>query len=232
MNIRPDRTKIKVPVSNLAELAGILDNLNKHQAVIHGGLIGREVGEVAKNIPRWLYPRSDDAPATIEETPHYWTLLDVDGIPCPEGLDPIAEPERAAAHVISLLPEEFHGAAYWWQLTSSAGFKPGIRMRLAFWMDRKLAGRDVKLWLAKVNGLDGSIYTAHQLIYAAAPIFDEGIEDPVPRRSGICDGNIVSPPELRPALDNSSKPEPWGRPQCTLRSYREWRAAIGDHPDG
>jgi hypothetical protein len=232
MNIRPDRTKIKVPVSNLAELAGILDNLNKHQAVIHGGLIGCAVGELAKKIPRWLYPRGDDAPATIEETPHYWTLLDVDGIPCPEGLDPIAEPERGAAYVISLLPEEFHGAAYWWQLTGSAGFKPGIRMRLAFWMDRKLTGPDVKLWLSKVKGLDLSIYTANQLIYAAASVFEEDIEDPVPRRSGICDGDVVSPPELRPALDSNSKPEPWGSPQSALRSYREWRAAIGDHPDG
>jgi hypothetical protein len=221
-----------VPVTSLAELAGVLDNLNKHQAVIHGGLIGRAVGEVAKNIPRWLYPRGEDAPATIEEAPHYWTLLDVDGIPCPADLDPIAEPERAAAHVISLLPEEFHGAAHWWQLTGSAGFKPGIRMRLAFWMDRKLGGRDVKLWLAKVKGLDGSIYTAHQLIYAATPIFEDGVEDPVPRRSGICDGDVVSPPEMRPALDSNSKPERWGSPQSALRSYREWRAAIGDHPDG
>jgi hypothetical protein len=52
------------------------------------------------------------------------------------------------------------------------------------------------------------------------------------RRSGICAGGVVSPPEMRPALDSSSKPEPWGSPQSALRSYREWRAAIGDHPDG
>jgi hypothetical protein len=78
-----------VPVTGLVELAKVLDDLNQHQAVIHGGLIDREIGEPAKNIPRWLYPRGEDAPATIREAAHYWVLLDVDGIPCMEELDPI-----------------------------------------------------------------------------------------------------------------------------------------------
>jgi hypothetical protein len=219
-----------VPVAGLAELAGVLDKLTEFQAVIHGAL-QPELGKCARDIPRRLYPRGDDEPATITEATHFWVLLDVDGIPCPEGLDPVTEPERAAAHVISLLPEEFHDAAHWWQLTGSAGFKPGIRMRLAFWMDRKLTGRDVKMWVSKVKGLDLSIYTANQLIYAARPIF-ELVDDPVPQRSGMCDGAVVCTPDKRPALDNKMLDEQWGRPQCGLRTYREWRAAIGDHSEG
>ena len=221
-----------VPITGLVELASVLDNLDQHQAVIHGGVIGHEIDEVVKCIPRWLYPRSEDAPATIREASHHWVMMDVDGIQCPDGLDPVAEPERAAAHVISLLPEEFYGAAHWWQLTGSAGFKPGIRMRLAFWMDRKLATSDVKIWLSKVKGLDLSIYTANQLVYAAPPVFHDGIEDPVPRRSGLVEGEVVIPPERRLALNGSKPDEPWGRPQRGLSTYREWRATIGDHPDG
>jgi hypothetical protein len=221
-----------VPITGLVELASVLDNLDQHQAVIHGGVIGHEIDEVVKCIPRWLYPRSEDAPATIREASHHWVMMDVDGIQCPDGLDPVAEPERAAAHVISLLPEEFYGTAHWWQLTSSAGFKPGIRMRLAFWMGRKPATSDVKIWLSKVKGPDPSIYTANQLVYAAPPVFHDGIEDPVPRRSGLVEGEVVIPPERRLALNGSKPDEPWGRPQRGLSTYREWRAAIGDHPDG
>jgi hypothetical protein len=218
------------PVKNLVELASVFEELEPTEAVIYGAL-RPELGRRAMNIPRLLFPRGDDNPATIAEAAHHWVLLDVDGIVCPEGLDPVTEPERAAAHVICLLPEEFHGAAHWWQLTGSAGFKPGIRMRLAFWMDRKLTGQDVKVWLSGVKGLDLSIYTANQPIYVAKPIF-EGVEDPVPRRSGVCDGDVVSPPEKRPAADPTKPDDPWGMPQKGLSGYREWRAAIGDHADG
>jgi hypothetical protein len=119
-------------------------------------------------------------------------MMDVDGVDCPTGLDPVREPESAARHVISLLPKQFHGAGFRWQLTSSAGIpgKTGIRMRLTFWMDRKLTGEDQKAWFTLANEaagkrmLDLSIYTANQLIYTAPPVL-LNIEDPVPRRSGM-----------------------------------------------
>ena len=221
-----------VPVTKLTELARVLDGLHVDQAVIHGAL-KPELGDQAKGIRRLLYAHGEDAPATLTEAAHHWVLLDVDGIPCPDGLNPVTEPERASAHVICLLPEEFHGAAHWWQLTGSAGFKPGIRMRLAFWMDRALTSRDVKVWLSKVKGLDLSIYTPNQLVYAASPRFN-GVPNPLSKRprSGLCEGKVVSPPELRPALDSTQPDEPWGQPQRALRKYPEWRAAIGDHAEG
>jgi hypothetical protein len=179
-------------VANLGELAAGLDKLDPRQCVIYGSLCP-ELGDHAQNIPRLLYPRDEDEPATIVEAAHHWLLIDYDGGECPAGLDPVAEPERAAEYIISLLPKEFQGTAFWWQLTSSAGFKRGIRMRLAFWMDRELTGAEAGRWLSSVEGVDQAIYRANQPIYAARPVF-ESVEDPVQRRSGMQSGGLVSPP--------------------------------------
>jgi hypothetical protein len=229
---------VHIRVSNLKELAKVLDSLKPTQAVVCGKLVP-ELGSKAKQIPRLLYPRGENDPATIEPAEHFWVMMDVDGVECPAGLDPIREPERAARHIISLLPKEFHDAGFRWQLTSSAGLpgKPGIRMRMTFWLDRKLTGEDQKAWLALANEaagkkiLDLSIYTANQLIYAAPPILKD-IEDPVPRRSGICEGRNVQVPELRPSGKRNKPGVAWGTKLSGPKSYREWRAAIGDHPNG
>jgi hypothetical protein len=219
-------------ISSLTELASILDKLNRYEAPICGQLRPEYIGK-SHGIRRRLHSYAGE-PATLQEAEHRWLLVDIDTLPCPEEIDLLTQPELAAKFVISQLPEEFHGAGHWWQLTASAGFKPGIRMRLAFWLDRALTGQDIKQWLAKVKCLDHSIYTANQLIYAAWPIFEKGVKDPVPRgkRSGLVQGKVVSPPERRPALDNTKPAETWGTPQRSLNSYRGWRAAIGDHPEG
>jgi hypothetical protein len=117
-----------VPVTNLTELAGVLDNLNSTEAVIYGAL-SPEFGKRANNISRLLFPRGENDPATITEAAHFWVLLDVDGLVCPAGFDPVIEPERAAAHVICLLPEEFDvprtGGSLQAQLGLSRGYECG-----------------------------------------------------------------------------------------------------------
>jgi hypothetical protein len=226
-----------VAVSDLEELAAVLDGLGPHQAIVCGALVP-ELGNRGKDARRLLYPDGEKDPATIQATPHYWVIMDIDGLPCPDGLDPVQEPEKAAHHIIAQLPEPFHGAGFRWQLTSSAGLKPGINMRLTFWMDRALTGEDLKAWLAPVTGIGGgkklidpAIYTANQVIYCAPPIL-EGVEDPVPQRSGVCAGGLVRVPELRPSANPEAPGEKWGTKAAGLSSYRQWRAAIGDHIGG
>jgi hypothetical protein len=73
---------------------------------------------------------------------------------------------RAAAIT---LPLEFHDASAYWQLTSGAGIKPGIRLRLWRWLE----GAPV----------DTSLYGAVAIHYTAAPVFDPPELDPVPLRS-------------------------------------------------
>ena len=75
-----------------------------------------------------------------------------------------------------------------------------------------LLGTEVKRWMAAEKApVDPAVFGAVQLIYLARPGFGHGLHDPVPRRSGIWQGeaDTVAVPELLP------EPEPH-----TLRERR------------
>jgi hypothetical protein len=183
-------------VSCLDDLAGVLDGLDQHSCVLYGRLI-----EGTETPCRRLLnaDKKTDDPATIEDAPHFWLLLDIDKLAVEgEMFDPVTEPERAVAYIVAKLPPAFHGARCLWRLTSSAGVEKRtiISMRLGFWLDRALTGAEAKAWLAGTIA-DCSIYTPNQVIYAATPIFKDGRTDPVAGRSGIVDGAaVVVPPPI------------------------------------
>src|SRR5207237_9083001 len=98
--------------------------------------------------------------------------------------------EAAPMYLLSLLPTEFNDCEAIWQLTSSAGIKPGIRMRLWFWLTEPRTIAEMKLWLDPVLAfpskrddpkriVDYATFTPSQPIYAAAPVIANGAEDPV-----------------------------------------------------
>jgi hypothetical protein len=215
-------------IRGVDDLAAKLDNLTARQCVVLGRVID---GVETRNVRRLLYPDSKTGePATLESAPHYWLPIDLDAVDCPAGLDPIGHPEDAVDHVVAeLMPAELRGVDVYWQLTSGAGFKPGIRLRLVFWCDRELTGAEMKRWLGRCPGVDASIYTANQPIYFAKPIF-EGIDDPVPRRSGIRRGvrRLVSPPEAIPEASRLNG----GSAGSTTIGYKAWCSRIGDHDAG
>jgi hypothetical protein len=223
-----DFTTVEI-AAGLEGLAKVLDGLTPRQCIVLGQHID---GAPTHNARRLLHPRPEEGEvATLEEAAHHWLPIDLDAIECPSGLDPIANPETAVAYVVrSILPPEMHEAAVYWQLTSGTGFKPGIRMRLVFWCDRPLTGAEVKRWLAGRGGVDGSIYAANQPIYFARPIFD-GVEDPVPRRSGICAGSrwAVSPPANIPEAPARLGD---GSAGGATVGYETWCRRIGDHAEG
>ena len=113
-----------------------------------------------------------------------WLALDVDGVPEPLCLTFAAEPEAGVEHVLGMLPEPFADASCWWQATSSAGIKPGIRCRLWFWLSRPVSDGEAKGWMAG-HPVDRSLFTPVALHYTAAPILAAGMPDPVIRRSGV-----------------------------------------------
>jgi hypothetical protein len=153
----------------------------------------------------------------FEDCPRAWVIFDVDRIPVPEHLadDWVDDPDRSVEHVLSLLPEPFKSATCWWSLSSSAAV-PGktgrevlgtFKLKLAFWLDRALTGAEVKRWMAAEKApVDPAVFNAIQLIYVARPSFGPGLHDPVPRRSGIWQGeaDTVEVPALLP------EPEPHG----------------------
>ena len=122
------------------------------------------------------------------------------------------------------LPPEFQDVSCWWQFTSGAGIKPGIRMRLAYWLDRPLGGRDLKRWLPD-KPVDQSVPNPVQPIYVGWPIFMAG-RDPVPVRSGIFRAGrdtVAVPSVLEPA---------GGADDAPRLGYAAWCSLVGDHPGG
>lgn len=140
---------------------------------------GRAAGE---QIPyRRSRPRPGE-PATLEAQAHRLLPVDVDA---DDGRDGTQIRENAEVWR-EFLPPAFRAAQCFVQATSSAGVKPGSRLRLWFWCARPVADHEAKAWL-KDCGVDTRIYSPAQPIYCAAPRFD-GIPDPCPVRSCWLDG--------------------------------------------
>ena len=93
------------------------------------------------------------------------------------------------------LPVEFRDAAYCWQMSNSAGFKPGLRAHIWFWLAESLTSAQLKAWAnSKWQGdspVDVALFQPTQWHYTSAPVLDEGVVDPVPVRSGFVPGGEV-----------------------------------------
>jgi hypothetical protein len=131
--------------------------------------------------------------------------VDPDGNADPAPIDPIKDWAIAVRAVVITLPLEFHDVSAWWSMTSGAGLKPGIRMRLFFWLDRPVSDEEAKRWLSR-SPVDTSLYGAVGIHYTAAPIFEPRGLDPVRVRSGWWwrHTNSVTVPDLTPV----AKPKP------------------------
>lgn len=147
-----------------------------------------------------------------EDIPHQWVLIEVDNFE-PISADPVTDPvcaidEYIAAH----LPAEFGNASYHWQLSNSAGHTKHagkLKAHLWFWLARSYTSAQLKAW-AKAFEIqtDTAVFNAIQVHYTAAPIFD-GVEDPIPRRSGLVrrpDQSVdILIPDVLPMLKDSRR---------------------------
>ena len=146
-------------------------------------------------------------PPCFQPAARQWVAIDLDGIVLPEGVDPKRE---LVTHLVKLLPPSFAGADLILQMTGSAGFKPGIRARLWFWLDRPAPGRELRRWFHG-RPVDLSTFNDVQLIYSASPLL-VGVRDPYPKRILFLRGTkaAVDVPDLTPPprrmLSRSSKP--------------------------
>ena len=118
---------------DLHGLAGLVEVIRErgNAIVVRGEL--DEAGHAAlaadpeHRIVRRKNAKPDNIPPHLTEAARAWVLLDVDDWPLPPGaclrVDPAAVIEEA---IQALLPEPFHDAECFWQLSSSAGFVPGV----------------------------------------------------------------------------------------------------------
>lgn len=143
----------------------------------------------------------------FEEQPRHWVCLDVDGWEMPIGMDLGAHAAEAVEHFVrEALPAEFQGTSYHWQLSSSAG-KPGaehlLKAHVWFWLSEPRSGSELEAWARALKlPVDVTVFRTVQVHYTAAPIFDDGIADPIPVRSGYHEGLLGDEVDLvMPDLD-------------------------------
>jgi len=189
-----------VPVADLDALAALLVQVQSHSSILairgsflgdaHAQTINRPDGP-AVTAPGW-YRRWKDL---YNDAPHYWMCCDIDSYVPPAGIDPVLDPVRAVQSFIEdSLPPEFDGAAFHWQLSSSAGHptKAGLlKAHVWFWMDQPHTGAELEAWATNYPGIDRTLFRQVQVHYTALPVFAPGVVDPVPVRNGYVPGSVV-----------------------------------------
>ncbi|MER1940492.1 virulence-associated E family protein [Castellaniella sp. FW104-16D08] len=182
-----------VPLTGVADLSAQLTQLqdDPHACVIRGVYLGDDhataVGDPdfrAGTVLRRL--------AFFNDTPHHWVLVEVDDFE-PLTADPVRDPVPAIdEYIATCLPVCFQGAAYHWQLSNSAGHatKGGVlKVHIWFWLTTPYTSAQLKAWARALSvALDDSVLNPVQVHYTAAPVFEAGVVDPVPVRSGFVPG--------------------------------------------
>jgi len=197
------------PLSGLDELAEVLTWLLPRPvyAVVRGAVA--DPARVA-GVRRLVHPcpHTGEQP-TLQEAPRRWLALDLDGLPLPAGGD-VRDLTGCGAYARLSLPAAFHGPRCIVAASGSHGVKPGMRLRMWFWLQRPLSGPECRRWL-RGTPVDPALFSPAQLTYTAAPVFDGGAADPLLCRLVMLPGtreDVVPPssavlaiPRSRPMLE-------------------------------
>jgi hypothetical protein len=184
----------EVTVASLDELHDLLDQLQHDpRAFIVRGALTPEVRETLARTPNRKFRRLKVAqghdPALLVEVPRPWVMIDIDAFDLLPGESLVADPEGPIRRAIeTLLPEPFQCADVVWQLSSSAGLRPGVlKLHAWFWLTRPVTGDELKRLLPRP--IDPAPFDWIQIHYTASPIIKGG-EDPLPRRLGMLRGAV------------------------------------------
>lgn len=185
-------TPRECPIASLADLAAVIEAVRRDPRtfVVRGALAPWAQAEIAAEaeftIRRHKLPRADGRPASLQEVPQHWIVIDIDRFPLLDTDDLADDPEIAIDRAIhALLPAAFHDATCWWQLSSSAGFAPGVlKAHLFYWLPEPAFDTTIRAVLAQhAPTIDRAPLNAAQPLYIADPIIIGG-HDPLPRRTG------------------------------------------------
>lgn len=178
-----------VDVSSLDGLSRELTKLEKdpYSSVIRGKYIGDE--EASKIDPEYKEGLVRRILELHKDKPLPYLMIDVDGFE-PEFDDPIKSPVKSIKDYIeSNLPVCFHNCSFHWQLSSSAGKKGSeetLKSHIWFWLKNPYTSYKLKNWSESINlECDKSLFNPVQIHFTANPVFEDGVEDPIPIRSGL-----------------------------------------------
>jgi hypothetical protein len=179
---------IEAPVADFDGIARLLHRLLPRPdcCVVRGAIADPTR---TRGVRRLLHcdPATGEAP-TLRDVPRRWLALDIDDLPRPESIE-ASDLAACARMAITSLPPVFGAARAIVQATASHGLAPGLHLRLWCWLDRPIAGAEVRLWLRGAP-VDHAVFGAAQLIYTAAPIFVDGTSDPLPERIAMVPGTV------------------------------------------
>lgn len=174
------------PVADLAALADLLRVL---APVARCCIVRGEPIDPARMVRvRRLLHRDPDTgeAATLREVPRRWVSIDVDSVPVPAGTD-LHDLAACARAVVPRLPHAFRDVAGIVTATASHGIKPGVRLRLWYWLSRPTTGAELGQWFEGCP-IDPATFRTVQPNYTAAPIFAGGMADPLPSRLAMVPG--------------------------------------------
>lgn len=208
-------------VSSIAELAALIDSIAETptKAVILDQFIGpRAAAAVVHNEEPIYNPKTGKVRRVTEafnDAPQHLACFDIDdwtgSQACADGsTEWLKDPEAVLVEWVErYLPAEFHSVDFYWQVSSSAGIKPGLRAHIWFWLDEPVTKAQMSAWvktaIPKESTVDTSLYARVRVHYTANPIF-EGRDDPVAVRSGLYESMIADTVALsiQPAVEQLS----------------------------
>lgn len=135
---------------------------------------------------RAIYDDPEKGPAGLEVVPRRWVGFDLDDVPAPDGADPLRDPETGVRLALGNLPFQFRDASCFWQISASAGFKSGYRLRLWYWLDHPTTGEEMRVWVKPALDrelVDPATLVEPQPHYLAVKVI--GGPDPCPQRFGF-----------------------------------------------
>lgn len=174
-----------------------------HACVIRGRYVGDEVAK--QRDPEGFKPgkvrKSYDY---FDDQPLHALCIDVDQF-TPLTCDALQDPAQAIDEfVCTMLPDEFVGASYAWQLSNTFAHPTkvadGLKVHLWFWLDQPLSSAQLKAYAKEVSlAADTALFQPVQPHYTSAPVIEEGVQCPVAQRNGLVRGLLGDDLVLRPS---------------------------------
>ncbi|MBV8548782.1 MAG: hypothetical protein JO126_04935 [Alphaproteobacteria bacterium] len=144
------------------------------------------------------------------DQPLHAVMFDVDDFETT--IDPTVNPQAACEEFARrCLPPEFQIASYFWRLSSSAGHPSKdrkLRAHIWFWLKNPATSGELKSWARRLKlQVDTKLFNPVQIHFTANPLFESGVVDPVPCRSGVVCGIVGDEVEIviTPAQSSASR---------------------------
>lgn len=182
------------PVASIGDLSKLLSDLegDPHAGIIRGKYKGYE--HSLRVEPETKRNRVMRRKGLYYDQSVCLLCVDVDNFKTTK--NPLVDPWGACDEfILTSLPQCFHGVTYHFQLSSSAGHpsKParGLRVHIWFWLKTPYTSAQLRAWAVATDFKgDKALFDPIQLHYTAAPVFEDGVDNPVRVRSGLVQGDF------------------------------------------